>query len=398
MTTVYLPNILQNLISDYIEIKFGSNTPNKKSSILEYLNKKKQDISNNLDLWDKYKKYGNPYEFIHTNIDGSKHGISKIKPLSRAYFKMIEICNEFDILKHNDSKEFKSFHLAEGPGGFIEAVRDLRKNSNDLYYGITLIDNEASAPGWNRSINFLNNNPNVIIEYGKTNNGDLFSLENIKYFYKKYSNKFDLVTGDGGFDFSNNYLNQEINVSRLILVQVIYAITIQKTNGCFVLKVFDLFSDISKDILYLLSCIYKFVNIYKPKSSRYANSEKYIICKYLKNIDKVRILAKLVRFFQSDKQIKRIFTVKLPYNFSCKINEANAIFAQQQIECINNTLNIIKYNNTKVNENYKKCIDWCIKYNIPFNNVLNKKNIFMKKNKMNNLFVNESCNKNSVLY
>ena len=41
---------------------------------------------------------------------------------------------------------------------------------------------------------------------------------------------------------------------------------------------FDLFSKISIDIIYLLSIYYEKVYIVKPYTSRYANSEKYIVC------------------------------------------------------------------------------------------------------------------------
>ena len=41
--------------------------------------------------WDIMKKITNPYEFIHTTIPGQKVSVSKIKPISRAFFKLIEI-------------------------------------------------------------------------------------------------------------------------------------------------------------------------------------------------------------------------------------------------------------------------------------------------------------------
>ena len=56
--------------------------------------------------------------------------VALIKPLSRSFFKMIEICCSFSLL---DSLPIacKSFHLAEGPGGFIEALAYMRKNPKD---------------------------------------------------------------------------------------------------------------------------------------------------------------------------------------------------------------------------------------------------------------------------
>ena len=45
------------------------------------------------------------------------------------FFKLIEIYKHFNILSSYNS--LKSFHLAEGPGGFIEATAYLRKNKFD---------------------------------------------------------------------------------------------------------------------------------------------------------------------------------------------------------------------------------------------------------------------------
>ena len=114
------------------------------------------------------------YEFIHTTIPNYNISISKIKPVSRSYFKMIEICRTFNLL-YNDYKYINTFHLAEGPGGFIEAMAHLRNNRNDTYYGMTLIDNSNhSIPGWKKTDNFIKKYPNVVLEKGATGNGDLF--------------------------------------------------------------------------------------------------------------------------------------------------------------------------------------------------------------------------------
>mgnify|MGYP000309480599 CR=1 FL=1 len=44
------------------------------------------------------KKYTNPFEFIHTPYENKLY-ISKLKPLSRAYYKMIELMDIFHILE-----------------------------------------------------------------------------------------------------------------------------------------------------------------------------------------------------------------------------------------------------------------------------------------------------------
>ena len=51
----------------------------------------------------------------------------------------------------------------------------------------------------------------------------------------------EVITGDGGFDFSIDFNNQEEQALRLIFTQVMYAISMQKYNGTFILKLFDTF-------------------------------------------------------------------------------------------------------------------------------------------------------------
>ena len=78
-------------------------------------------------------------------MPNSKYSISKLKPLSRAFYKLIEICNIFELLKKYENKQLTSFHLAEGPGGFIEAINFLRKNTRDSYHAITLLDDDNDS-------------------------------------------------------------------------------------------------------------------------------------------------------------------------------------------------------------------------------------------------------------
>ena len=45
----------------------------------------------------------------------------------------------------------KSFHLAEGPGGFIEATAFIRNIPDDVYYGMTLMNKDGNIPGWKKA-------------------------------------------------------------------------------------------------------------------------------------------------------------------------------------------------------------------------------------------------------
>lgn len=340
-----------------------------------YLMNKKQQISKYDLLWDKYKKYVNPYEFIHTIVPEYKQSIAKFKPLSRSFYKCIEICQMLKLLDDFVYDNIKSFHLAEGPGGFIEALCHLRKNPEDRYVGMTLInDNDANVPGWKKSQIFLQKNKNVFLEKAYTQNGDLLDAKNFVYVYEKYGNSIDFLTGDGGFDFSIDFNKQEHLSFKLIYVQMCYALVLQKYKGHFFLKIFDSFSLNILQLIYLLNSLYEKVYIVKPNTSRYANSERYIVCKYFKLKSSKEIFYPLlnnISQINNYEYINSIYDEKINYYFLIKMEEINAVIGQQQIEYITNTIELIENDNKEIisrliKNNINKCINWCIKYKIPF--------------------------------
>jgi len=380
-----LPRNSPNLYK-YIECFFSEESvipsPVISNSLSYYLCDIKKKINSRDQEWDSVKRYTNPYEYIHTVIPGKKKSIAKKKPLSRSYFKMIELIYFFKILdKVNNENAITTFHLAEGPGGFIEAILDSRNNKNDKYYGMSILDdvNDQNIPGWKKSKQFLQDNPNVSIEIGIDGTGDILSLANLQYCKDMYGNKMDIITGDGGFDFSVDFNNQEHSIGKLLFAQVIYAVIMQKKGGSFILKLFDCFMQHTLDILAILSSFYEKVYITKPQTSRYANSEKYIVCKGFIGQDANEIYPYLKTAFEnmldSKQNLFKLLNIPLTLLFTTKVEEYNAIFGQQQIENIYYTLSLMDTKNKteKLNNlvkiNVKKSMDWCMKYGILHNNI-----------------------------
>ena len=56
-------------------------------TLYKYLNTIKGEIDNCANEWDRYKKYTNPYEYIHTPVSGTTISICKLKPLSDLILK-----------------------------------------------------------------------------------------------------------------------------------------------------------------------------------------------------------------------------------------------------------------------------------------------------------------------
>jgi 23S rRNA U2552 (ribose-2'-O)-methylase RlmE/FtsJ len=295
---------------------------------------------------------------------------------------MIELTRFFKLIETN--APIRSFHLAEGPGGFIEALVHMRGRKDDSYIGMTILDkdNDSSIPAWKKSEYFLRENQNVFIEKGVTGTGDILSLENFLYCSEKYASSMDIITGDGGFDFSLDFNKQESHIAKLLFAQIAFALCMQKPGGSFILKIFDSFMQHTVDAIAILSSFYEKVYITKPQTSRYANSEKYVVCKGFifdgneEFLPFFRAAFTKMASLSDETHITRFLKTSLSNFFTTRIEEYNAIFGQQQIENIYYTISLIenKHKNEKIDtlikQNTQRCINWCIKYNIPHNQVL----------------------------
>ena len=232
---------------------------------------------------------------------------------------------------------------------------------------------------------FLSKYPNVKITSGIDETGNLLNVDNLWYCYEYFKKSMDLITGDGGFDFSIDFNKQEGLSIKLVFAQICYAIAMQKKNGDFILKIFDVFTAATIDLLYILSNLYHKVYIVKPHTSRAANAERYVVCKKFKLDDSYDLLNKLSSFFtdiNSDKVISRFLNIPLPYLYTNKIEDINAILGQQQLENILQTLQLLDNNKPERLEsirrnNIQKCVQWCIKNRLPYNKNIQQINIFI---------------------
>ena len=366
-------------------LQFDKYDVNNITNIFEYneLIKYKNKIDQLPDgkLWDNAKKLSNKFELIYLPNKKYKYdSISKYEPLSRAYFKLFEILVDFSLI--NSPNNLKIGSLAEGPGGFIEATINFRKrftNVKDSINAITLYSTNKDIPGWNKSKNFLKKNPNININYGKDGTGNLYNVENILEYVKLFNNDSDFITADGGFDFSYNFNKQEQLSYNILFCEIVTALSIQKIGGSFVCKFFDMYTEITQSLIYLLFTTYNEVYITKPNTSRAANSEKYIVCKGFLGIDKqylnkLYILVKNLNYInKNNMQLHQLFDYNFPNSFIKNINDINTIFYENQISNIKNTLNIIK--NNSINIEFNNAIKtqsilafkWCKYYKVSIN-------------------------------
>lgn len=316
------------------------------------LNETKNKISNiKYSKWTKLRKLVNDFEFPHDPIRIKK-------PISRAFFKLLEIYRDHDIKINSHT-----LHLAEAPGGFIETTLYIKnkQNSKNIYKHYTFsIVGDYKIPVYNRSIT---KNKDVIVLSNNQNKGDLYDTKNIQFLIKYLSGKdIRIITCDGGFTENCDFAAKEKLHHKLIFNEIITSIFILSNNGSLIVKNFDIFTELTFDFVYLLSYLFEEVYICKPHSSRPTNSEKYIFCKKFK---KGRLDSKLETILKKmcsdgiEKYKSFVHKGNIDTNFIEKMKTINKRLMEYQIYNINNIIQINNLNLkiVKSRENIKEWID-----------------------------------------
>lgn len=241
--------------------------------------------------WEYYKKIVNPYELVYTQkkYPDFPESVCFMHPLSRSYFKMVEILHITRFFEElgSGAPRLRSAHVCEGPGGFIESFLDgasRRRLEPQKVTAMTLRPNQPNVPGWKRAATFLHKHRVIKIAYGADGTGDLLSVANQDAFIRECGPKVQLFTGDGGFDFSLDYDAQERTMFPLLVASARVGLEVLAEGGVFVLKFFDFYHEGTRDLLTFLSDQFRMWTLYKPATSRPCNPEYYFVGKGLKRV------------------------------------------------------------------------------------------------------------------
>lgn len=252
------------------------------------------------------------------------------KPRDRAFFKMWEMIEDFNLLpKKSDIEIITTAHLAEAPGSFVEATLKWReqgssnKNVTDKIFGISLKDESEESPGIpvEKMESVLSKDyPNFTAIYGGESKhpipagykkrqgdgtGDLYKIGNILDFaadVQKAGGGY-LVTSDLGFEFDNVEDVREQAFQFPLFAQIVGVLSCQAFGGNCVIKLFTTFTDITAKLIYYISQFYQESYMSKPYTSRTGTSEKYLICKNFEGISKEQ-LSNLYESFENWKSIE----------------------------------------------------------------------------------------------
>nr|CAB3231947.1 cap-specific mRNA (nucleoside-2'-O-)-methyltransferase 1 [Phallusia mammillata] len=223
----------------------------------------------------KARSRSNPYELIKGAIF-----------LNRAAMKMANMDHCFNYmftapkgLQPNQLLYFAD--VCAGPGGFSEYVL-WRKKWKSKGFGFTLKGNNDFKLNDFFAANSELFEPHYGVG-GKDGTGDIMNGQNLEEFQRFVHDNTDdegvhFVMADGGFSVEGQENIQEILTKQLLLCQFACALSILREEGSFVCKTFDLFTPFSVGLVYLLRIAFRRVAIFKPVTSRPANSERYVVC------------------------------------------------------------------------------------------------------------------------
>lgn len=330
-------------------------------------------------IWELSKKMVNPYEFVHTQDDAHFHSsLCILKPLSRSFFKMVEMLNVFDFYKSIPKQvpKLRSAHIAEGPGGFIEAFyecSDKEKRIISNVAAMTLKPTTSNIPGWRRANYFLQKHHEIKLHYGEDGTGDVYHKQNQNSFVEICKPGVHLFTADGGFDFSTDYDEQEKHVFHLLVCSASVGLRVLNQGGFFVLKLFDLNTEHTQLFITLLSRCFREWMLYKPATSRPCNSERYFLGKSYRGQNPA--ILKILDCFQEQSSQQRYPTcssfitdsehsyLESQYQGSLKNQSA---FLRRGLQYIQEP-SLWKED---VEQNFQKSLEWCSHFQVP---VLQKK-------------------------
>ena len=328
--------------------------------------------------WEYYKKIINPYELIYTQKKYSNFpdSVCMTHPLSRSYFKMVEILAVSDFFKtYERDDRIRSAHVCEGPGGFIEAIIEevtKRRKTAAQLTAMTLRPNQTNVPGWKRAAQFLQKYKNIKVTYGDDNTGDITHIINQTSFATACGSKVHIFTSDGGFDFSMDYLQQERFVFPLLLSSTRIGFEVLRDGGFFVLKFFDTYHTATLDLIYLLSCHFRSWTLYKPATSRPCNPEQYFIGRGYRTCSgkTMEFLKQVCKEVEKGTIPSRLFNKDLPEEFQSTMKNIRKSVLKKQTHYLGEVFTCIEKASESdiraiLQEHEYMSYDWCKAFNAP---------------------------------
>ncbi|RWS08274.1 cap-specific mRNA (nucleoside-2'-O-)-methyltransferase 1-like protein [Dinothrombium tinctorium] len=288
------------------------------------------------------RSMSNPFETINKSIFQNRAALKMANLDAVCDFMFTDPKDENGISVLNSHELLYFADICAGPGGFSEYIL-WRKGWEAKGFGLTLKNENDFKLG-----EFLSGTPETFEPHyglnGVNGDGNIYNPRNLVEFRDFVLQNTDkkgvhFVMADGGFSVEGEENIQEIRSKRLYLCQFVCALSIIRSGGHFVCKLFDVFTRFSVGLVYLMYKSFEKIAIHKPNSSRPANSERYLICK-----GKYEDTTSVENF---------LFELNCQLDIMEKNKDSNDILELVSIDVLKNDANFFRYiydSNTKIGE------------------------------------------------
>ena len=303
-------------------------------------------------IMSQFERHVDDYDADINNVSKAYFNIDpKLNIVDTTFYKVWELLFMFPVIDI-DKSGFVSVHLDDNTGGHFQATMLFRDkfakkglSKNDNYYIITS-DTEYK--------NKSNTVATLLDYYKKEKPVRVLSQKTLP------KGKADLITANGKFIWKNIII-QEQDAIKLLLKQLVDALQIQEKGGHFIIKIYESFTEITEKYISIILTFYNEVYIVKPLMSRYASTEKYLVCLDFKNIkDQNKKIDRLNKILNEadkykNKNIIDFFSgIKLSDELQATLISSNIELANKQFIQINEMVDFINKQNYRGDEYNKQ--------------------------------------------
>ncbi|KAF9977823.1 FtsJ methyltransferase domain-containing protein 2 [Actinomortierella ambigua] len=196
--------------------------------------------------------------------------------------------------------------------------------------------------------------------YGADGTGDLLKRANVDAFAEAVDRDtaglgVGLVTADGGVSTEDDQAAQELRMRHLLLNQILTMFLTLQQGGDFVIKMFDIFTPVTAELVWILSRHFEKICILKPLTSRPMNSERYVLCR--------RLLER-----RPEKTIEHLFSAHEAFEEAAAAGTSAAdkhvkhILAPNTVSDDRNFTSYLRHHNLETAKRQLKALDICLRF------------------------------------
>jgi len=339
------------------------------------LNKKISEYQKYLKEMSKIESSEKIRRYFDYEIRDKMNQMLNTNHITNGWIKMSEILATYPSLVNKSDPTIDTFHICEHPGKFVFAIKDyIKKNTKSKHHFVFQSLNTDLMPNGFKVDYKLKKDPDGILDYGKTQTGDITDADNIRYYIDKYQkNNIELFTSDCGEDFGDDPAGQESGLYNVYLCALTIVIGIANKGANYVFKFFSFGESNTIELLYITTLFFEKVDIVRLMTTKGNSGENYCVCQNFIPNEKLTVETLI-------NQKEKLF----PEIFLKRIQKYHMLLTLRRMTVLNNMIfRFINHhyiqNHKEIQDVIKQYVDFYVKYFINYIGYLTQKNKDLKK-------------------